>query len=166
MACFGRPIISWRRHPAHNHTLDNHPLTLWTRATSFRLNLGLTCSCIDRMEGVATNAVIAVPDDKYGEVSDQTLSWPLFPTGQLGSHLALLLLPTLRPCVGGGSVCCEIARGGARLASGGACLCQEARWRTECARLGLVPRRGWRPHRVSQDCLGQDSKGAYTRPLL
>lgn len=26
-------------------------------------------SCIDRMEGVTTNAVIAVPDEKYGEVS-------------------------------------------------------------------------------------------------
>lgn len=76
----------------------------------------------------------------------------------------LPLLLTLRPCVGGGGVCCEIARGRARLASRGACLCQEARWRSECARLGLVPRRRGRPHRVSQDCLGQDSKGAYTRP--
>ena len=28
-----------------------------------------TISCVDRMDGIATNAVIAVPDDKYGEVS-------------------------------------------------------------------------------------------------
>ena len=47
--------------------LSSHPSQ--TDVCSLHFDIFLITSCIDRMDGVATNAVIAVPDDKYGEVS-------------------------------------------------------------------------------------------------
>lgn len=49
---------------------DAPPIISSAQSTDiFVFHFDIVHSCIDRMDGVATNAVIAVPDDKYGEVS-------------------------------------------------------------------------------------------------
>ncbi len=54
----------------HAFPLTNHELTFpQLHFTAFS-----ALSCIDRMEGVTMNAVIAVPDEKYGEVSCSTIT--------------------------------------------------------------------------------------------
>lgn len=110
------------------------------------------------MEGIATNAVIAVPDDKYGEVGFG-LRLPQTSAQDADTSLSLDISAT----TGCWRVCGQITRRGSCVARRNSRLRQEARRWTERSSLGVVPRRGRRSRRVSQDSFGQDPKGTSVK---